>query len=106
MCYIALFHDLATRYNRPMTSPLSAYEQVQTDIADACLAAGRQASEVQLLAVSKRQTAANIRALADCGQMQIRTAIFNTKSQKLTNVHKLHPLQRCAIEVSVEKFSR
>lgn len=51
-------------------SLLSRYQAVQATLASACQAAGRSPQAVELVAVSKTRSAADIRALAGLGQHQ------------------------------------
>jgi len=75
-------------------------QNICSRVESACALAGRQASEITILAVSKRHSAANIRRLHDLGQIRfgesyVQEAIAKQELLKNTNIewHFIGPVQ-------------
>jgi pyridoxal phosphate enzyme (YggS family) len=68
---------------------LERYRRVRRGIEDAARAAGRTAADVSLLAVSKRQPASAIRALAQAGQLDFGESYLQ---EALPKLHELRDL--------------
>ncbi len=87
-------------------------DAVQGRIASACAAAGREASEVTLLAVSKTWPAEAVAALAACGQRQfgesyVQEAVAKTDALAKLDVewHFIGPLQSNKTRPVAERFA-
>ena len=83
-----------------MDEPCANYHAFNRSIAENAKLAGRQASTIELLAVSKRQSAAAVRTLAGCGQLAFGENYLQEAQQKIHELadlaltwHFIGPLQ-------------